>query len=57
MLLTRQQLGTFMFASTDASHAALGNLRVDPDGLVWATNGHVLVRIKNTGTPPDEVGR
>jgi DNA polymerase III sliding clamp (beta) subunit (PCNA family) len=54
MLLTRQQLGALAFASTDQSRQALQCLRIDPDGTIWATDGHTLARVKHQGPGEEE---
>src|SRR3989304_5617556 len=54
MLLSRQQLGALAFASTDPSRQALANLRIDPDGTVWATDGHTLARVRHIAPSEDE---
>src|SRR3972149_4057561 len=54
MLLSRQQLGVLAFASTDASRQSLANLRIAPDGTVWATDGHTLARVRHIAPSEDE---
>lgn len=45
MLITRQALSAAHFASTDISRASLNHIRVDPDGTVWGSNGHVALKV------------
>ena len=44
MLLTKQALQAVLCASHDVSRP-LQYLRIDPDGSVWATNGHVALKV------------
>lgn len=48
MLITRQALNAALFSSNDATRLALNYIRVDPDGIVWASNSHVAVKVTQT---------
>lgn len=54
MLLSRQQLGAIAFCSADPSRVSLGHLRIDPDGTVYATDEHTLVRVIAKGNPLED---
>lgn len=45
MLLTRQQLRAHVMASDDPERYALTHLKIEPSGIVSATNGHIAVRV------------
>jgi hypothetical protein len=45
MLLTRQQLKAYVMASDDPERFALTHLKIEPSGIVSATNGHIAVRV------------
>jgi hypothetical protein len=45
MLLTRQQLKAYVMASDDPERYALTHLKIEPSGIVSATNGHIAVRV------------
>lgn len=45
MLITRQALNAAHFASSDVTRVELQNIRVDPDGTVWGSNGHVALKV------------
>ena len=51
MLLNPQALSVAKFAST--TRPALQNIKVDPDGTVWATDGHTAIKAIPIGTAPD----
>lgn len=53
MLLTKQQLGAHVMASTDEERFAITHIRIMPSGIVHATNGLIALRV-TPKTPPDE---
>ncbi len=54
MLITREALNAALFASYDKTRYAVQNIRLDPDGTVWATNGHIAVRVTQTPETIDD---
>ena len=49
MLLTKQQLRAHVMTSTDEERYALSHVKVEPDGRVSATNGHLAVLVTPKG--------
>lgn len=49
MLLTKQQLRAHAFTSDDEERFALSHLKIEPDGRVFATNGHLAVLVTPKG--------
>lgn len=49
MLLTKAQLRAHLMTSDDETRPNIGHLRIDPDGKVSATNGHIAVVVTPKG--------
>ena len=54
MLIKRDVLSTAVLAVTrDDTRYQLHNLEIRPDGTTTATNGHILISVRDTAAPPD----
>lgn len=53
MLLNPQALSVAKFASRDTTRPTLQNIKIDPDGTVWATDGHTAIKAIPIGETPD----
>ena len=53
MLIIPQALSVAKFASQDTTRPALQNIKIDPDGTVWGTDGCTAVKASPIGEAPD----